>query len=91
MPADLPALARLVVGGVSIGLVLVSSACWSSPPSACHEQMVSRHGCCPLCDADCRAAISAECAAEQHEAEDPPDMPENETDGSSSEEPQDLR
>lgn len=35
--------------------------------------MLERLGCCPTCDADCRATITRECADELHESPVPDD------------------
>jgi hypothetical protein len=62
----------LLVGSMAIG------GCFGAPASPCHEQMIARHGCCPLCDVDCRAAVDAACADDEHEPderEDDPDAP----------------
>jgi hypothetical protein len=61
------ALIALIGSYVSLG-----SGCWSPLPSPCHEEMLARHGCCPLCDLDCRAALSAECSSDEHPSEELP-------------------
>lgn len=52
--------------GVALSIVLaalVSAAgCDAASQSECHRRAVDRLGCCPACDAECRATVSQECA-----------------------------
>lgn len=49
------------LGGAVVAVALGLS-CDSSTVSECHREQVERAGCCPACDADCRATITRACA-----------------------------
>ncbi|MEM9455356.1 MAG: hypothetical protein AAGF11_14335 [Myxococcota bacterium] len=51
----------LSLGGALVAMVL-GPGCDSSAQSECHRQQLERSGCCPTCDAECRAAITVACA-----------------------------
>lgn len=50
------------VGVASSILLGVLAGCDTTSQSECHRRAVERFGCCPACDAECRAAVSQECA-----------------------------
>jgi hypothetical protein len=60
---------RRIALALTAGSAIAVGACLGGLPSPCHEQMIARHGCCPLCDADCRATVDAACADDEHEAD----------------------
>jgi hypothetical protein len=68
------------IATVGLGALLVAMASSVSCEDAlsqneCHRQMVDRFGCCPACDAECRSAITRECA----EVHDQPLVPADDT------------
>lgn len=52
----------LVPAAVALVALVMEPGCDSQAQSECHRQLVERLGCCPTCDAECRAAITDECA-----------------------------
>lgn len=67
MRLRLDLLRRLVACGVGgrcvlLGLLASAASCDTATQSECHRRAVDRFGCCPACDAECRAAVSQECA-----------------------------
>lgn len=56
-------MSRLHRLGMLLGLaVMAGASCDTQSQTECHREAVERLGCCPTCDADCRATVSQECA-----------------------------
>lgn len=51
-----------VASSFLLGLLVSSASCDTTSQSECHRRAVERFGCCPVCDAECRATVSQECA-----------------------------
>lgn len=45
-----------------LATVVSAAGCDTASQSECHRRAVDRYGCCPVCDAECRATVSRECA-----------------------------
>jgi len=54
----------IVPVGSWLGLVLLAAVpgCDTPEQRECHRRVVQRVGCCPTCDAECRATVTRECA-----------------------------
>lgn len=75
-------MARSMILGLGALLAAIVASHGCDDPlsqSECHRQAVERYGCCPVCDAECRAVISQECT-EIHDAP----LPRDDAEGGSS-------
>jgi hypothetical protein len=64
----MPIASRLLLGCACGALMATAPfACDSQELSECHQRMVERLGCCPICDAECRGAVDRECVDDVHE------------------------